>query len=136
MNFNFGLSRKFVGSFKGRNVEKKNIAESQSCKWGPEQGQSHSGNRKENTDPSCVLEPESKELPLGSMFSQDTDQKSNSLKSLGMLIEPIDSWVTSWVCWITIFGFHIFLKLPKCLRPKWELLFSLSSGCQWKGADD
>ena len=32
MNFNFGLSRKFVGSFKGRNVEKKNIAESQSCK--------------------------------------------------------------------------------------------------------
>lgn len=31
MNFTFGLSR-FVGSFKGRNMEKKNIAESQSSK--------------------------------------------------------------------------------------------------------
>lgn len=39
------------------------------------------------------------------MFSQDTDQKSNSLKSLGILTEPIDYWVTSWVRWITIFGF-------------------------------
>jgi len=85
MNFTFGLSR-FVGSFKGRNMEKKNIAESQSSKWGPEQGQSHSGSRKENTDPSCVLEPESKELPLGSMFSQDTDQKSNSNINLFVLI--------------------------------------------------
>ena len=31
MKFTFGLSR-FVGSFKGRNMEKKNIAESQSSK--------------------------------------------------------------------------------------------------------
>ena len=31
MKFIFGLSR-FVGSFKGRNMEKKNIAESQSSK--------------------------------------------------------------------------------------------------------
>ena len=31
---------------------------------------------------------------------------------------------------------HIFLKLLKCLCPKWELLCSLSSGYQWKGVDD
>lgn len=29
MNFTFSLSRRFVGSFKGRNREKKNIAESE-----------------------------------------------------------------------------------------------------------
>lgn len=60
-----------VSSFEGWIMEKRNIEESKRSKGGYfiNSGHSHSGNRKERTDPSCVLGSESTRLPLGSMFS-------------------------------------------------------------------